>query len=311
MNADRAGRRHRRSSAFVLAAVLAVCCCAFGAGLDTVREGADEVLHLDGLAEAKRWGPAECTVAASKGLKAAGRATVHLHIPVDHKGGEKAYPIGWPRMYLDLRPGEKGWKDFERFEFMVHATMTRPKPPKRVINLQVQCPDRQRNNNRNLSEIRLGKWTLVSIPISEIRHVENVARLGLNISESDYRHGEKLDFHFGAFRLARAAEFALAGLAVRSRVMYADRPTLKLDLHVVGPPGEVGKGLPLTVRRGKAAIHTEKVAVKRGVQTVRIDLAKAKPVPGTYTVAAFDGDAKRRKAATFRVVESPWQEAGK
>jgi len=273
-----------------------------------VKEGPDEVVYLDGLADPNRWGPAECTLAPSRQLKASGRPTLHMHIPVDHKGGEKNYPIGWPRAYLKLRPAERSWGQFERFEFIIHAAMTRPKPPRQALSLQIQCPDRQRNNIRNLSEIRLGRWVRVSIPIREIKHIADVARLGLNISESNYRHGEKLDFRVGAFRLARAAEFALASLAVRSRVMYADRPTLKLELDVVGPPGKIGKGVGLSIQRGVDVVHRLTVPVRRGVQMVRIDLAAAKLPPGAYTAVAFAGDKRRERSAAFRLVESPWQE---
>ena len=284
---------------------------ALAAGPKVVRDGADEVLYLDDLANPKRWGPAECTLAVSKQRPPSGRGALHVHIPVDHHAGEKNYPIGWPRLYLNLTGDEKPWTDFERFEFMVHATMTREKPPKQVLNLQVQCPDRQRTYRQNLPEIRLGQWVRVSVPLREVKNVADVARLGFNISESDYRHGEKLDFRFGAFRLARAAEFGLARLDVRSRVMYADRPTLKLVLDVVGPQRKIGKGVPLTIRRAGKAVHQQAVPVTRGIQTVWIDLAKARLEPGTYTVAAFAADAAREKTASFRVVESPWKEASK
>jgi hypothetical protein len=295
----------------IAAIVAAACGNVVGGEPKPIREGADEVLYLDGLGDPNRWSPAECTITASKRLKAAGRPTLHMHIPVDHHAGQEKYPIGWPRMYLKLAPAERAWKEFERFEFLVYAAMSRKKPPKRVINLQIQCPDRPRTYHRNLEEIRLGKWVRVSVPIRQIGNVAEVARLGLNISESDYRHGEKLDFHFGAFRLARAAEFGLAKLEVRSRVMYADRPLLKLALDVVGPERKIGKGVPLTIRRAGNAVHQQKVPVKRGLQTVWIDLAKAGLDPGTYTVMAFVGDQAREKAAPFRIVESPWREGRK
>lgn len=122
-----------------------------------VRDGGDEVLYLDGLADPNRWGPSECTVAASRDLRAAGRATVHMHIPVDHHAGEARYPIGWPRMYLKLKkPAETGWADFERFEFLVLARMSRDRPPRQVIGLQIHCPDRPHVFSRNLAATSAG-----------------------------------------------------------------------------------------------------------------------------------------------------------
>jgi hypothetical protein len=273
-----------------------------------VREGRNHVLYLDGLADAKRWHPAEATVQPAKKLKADGRPTLHLHIPVDHFAGEKRYPIGWPRMYLSLKqPGETAWKDFERFEFLVHAEMSRPAPPKRVLNLQIHCPDKPRVLSRNLEEIRLGKWVRVSIPTRGIPHVADVRRLGLNISESDYRHGEKLDFRIGGFRLVRAAEFGVRSLTVRSRVMFAGRRRLRIECEVAGPPVKAPRELPLTVRRGTETVAAARPLVTTGLHVLDLDIAKWKLPPGRYVLAAFDGDADRRTSATFRVVESPWE----
>ncbi len=274
-----------------------------------VREGKSEVLYLDGLADPKRWAPAECTVEVSKTLKASGRPTMHLHIPVDHFAGEKAYPVGWPRMYMNLkRPAETGWTKFERFEFMVHAKMSRDKPPKQVVNVQIHCPRKPRVFYRNLSEIRLGEWVRISIPIREIKNTEEVARLGINISERDYKHGDKLDFCFGAFRLVRSAEFKLLGLKVRSKVVYRGQPKLKVAFDVAGPPLKIARGLPLTVRQGKRVIRTETLPVKTGLQTMQIEIDELKLEPGDYTLVAFDGDPERRRSGTFRVVETPWEE---
>ena len=293
---------------------LTVVCWALGlaamaCGGEVVTEGKLQVLYLDGLADPARWGPAECSVKASETLKAEGRPTVHLHIPVDHHGGEAKYPIGWPRMYLDLKkPTETGWTEFERFEFDIHATMSRPTPPRQALNLQIQCPDKRNALHHNLAEIQLGKWARVSIPIRSIKDVEQVARLGFNISESNYKHGDKLDFHIGGFRLVRAAEFGLASLRVTAPVLYRDRPRLSVELEAVGPPGKVARGLPLAVYRDKHPIHRETQPVRRGVQTLALDLSKAKLEAGSYTLVAFDEAPEQRLVAAFRVVESPWED---
>ena len=48
---------------------------------------------LSKVADAKRWKPDECTVVQS------GSAMV-INMPVDHKAGQKDFPVGWPRLYL-------------------------------------------------------------------------------------------------------------------------------------------------------------------------------------------------------------------
>jgi len=281
--------------------IATILCSAAYAG--AVVEGRDELLYLDGLGAPARWGPSEATVTASK-EKADGHPTVHLHIPVDHHGGEAKYPIGWPRMYLNLKPDERAWTDYERFEFLAYVVMTRPTPPRKPINLQIQCPDRERNNNLNLEQIRLGEWARISVPIREIKNVGDVARLGFNISESDYRHGETLDFRFGGFRLARSREFRFSLFRVGTRVAYQGTPTLGVMVDAVGPPGEIAKGAPLAIRQGERTLQELSLPVKHGMQTLRVPVAGL--APGRYSLVAFPGDEGRKVSEPFRVVESPW-----
>ena len=293
------------------AAVLVLCLgpAVLAAGApDVVIEGKQEVAHLDGLANPKRWGPSECTVTASKDLKANDRPTVHVHMSVDHHGGEKKYPIGWPRMYLKLkRPAETDWSQFERFEFMFQAKMSRDKPPGRVAAFQVQCPDRQHVTYHWFQKIELGKWLTVSIPVAKIKDVPKLARLGFNISESSYKHGDKLDFYLGGFRLVRSADFGVKAMKLAGKAVFQGQPKLKLSLTVTGPPAKISRGVPFALRQGDRTLRKETLPVTVGVQTMQIDISELKLKPGTYQLVAFEDKPGQRKAVEFRVVATPWE----
>lgn len=277
------------------------------AAAELVLEGKQEVLYLDGLGNPKRWGPSECTVEASRDLKADGRPTVHVHMPVDHFGGEKKYPIGWPRMYMKLRkPSETSWDEFERFEFMFYARMSRPKPPPQVATFHILCPDRRKATYHRFRKIELNKWITVSVPIRQIKSLPDLVRLGLNISESNYKHGDKVDFYLGGFRLVRSAEFSVAAMKIRAAVVYRGQPKLRVELHVTGPLARISRGVPFTVRQGKRVLRKETLPVRMGIQTLQIDIGELKLGPGRYSLVAFEGAADRRKAGDFRVVEAPW-----
>jgi len=279
-----------------------------------VREGLEDVLYLDGLADPARWGPAECTVtAAADNRKAADRPTLQLHIPVDHHAGEVRYPIGWPRMYAKLKaPEETGWLEYDRFEFLIYTEMSRPKPPNRPLNLQVHCPAKPDTTNLALSEIEIGRWVRVVLPVDRVAKVENVAQLGFNISESDYQDGDVLDFYIGAFRLVRSAVCRLGDWTVLTPVVYQGQAELRVEAAVMGPPAEVAKGLTVVVRREGKAVGEQTLAVRRGRQTLRLPLASLALTPGNHEVVAFDDAAEPelRRTASFRVVESPWTETG-
>jgi len=299
------------TSRTALAAALVLACATAGAQSQpkSVFVGKEEILFLDDLADPQRWGPSECTVSVSEELQADGRATLLMHIPVDHHGGEKKYPIGWPRMYTNLRrPAETGWDAFDRVEFLVYTKMSRPGLPKNPLNFQIHCPDKRRAHYRQLAELKLDEWVRISIPTSKIAHVADAARLGLNISESSYQDKDVLDFYIGGFRLVRSAECELSEMRVKTPVLYHGSPEIRVELTVVGPPERVSRGMPFTVRCGDDVLRRETLPVRRGLQVLNMDVAELRLALGEYALVAFAGDAEREKTGTFRVVETPWKE---
>ena len=141
--------------------------------------------------EIKRWDPYECTVTAVEG-------GMTVNMPIDHKGGEKNYPIGWPRTYFQrLRPEEKDWSKAKAvsFKFKLEFTGTTQKFPvtfhvrtlapgaKKVEGIAVLVPGIVNN-----------KEVAVEIPLEKLKNPENVAFFGFSISESQYKHGENLKF---------------------------------------------------------------------------------------------------------------------
>lgn len=291
------------------ALVLTAFSAAAQAAPEVVVQGKNESLYLDGLGKPARWGPSECTVTVSKTRKADGRPTLQIDMPVDHHGGEKRYPIGWPRLYAKLRkPAETQWDAFERFEFLFYATMSRAKPPTQVGTFHIQCPDRRHATYHRFRKIKLNEWIRVSVPVAKIKSLQNLKTIGFNISESNYKHGDKLRFYLGGFRLVRPKDFELRSLKVRNAVVYQGQPTLKVNLELAGPPMKIHRALPLTIRRGKDKLRVESLPVTVGAQTLDVDIRELKLKPGTYTLVAYDDNPKLRRTAPFRVLETPWQE---
>lgn len=274
----------------------------------TVVQGKEEILALDGLANPGRWGPAECTVEkADTPHLADGRPTLHLHIPVDYHAGEKKYPIGWPRMYCELRkPEETGWPLFDRFEFMIYAEMSRPKPPSKPLTFQMLCPQRGNAYYHELKEIQLGKWVRIVIPTGDKPKLDRLARLGINIAESNYKDGDQLDFYIGGFRLVRSTECTLTQMRVLAPAVFQGQPEVPVELVVTGPPAKVSRGIPFTIQRGSQALRRETLPVTRGRQVLRMGIGELHLPPGEYTLVAFESDAQKRRSAIFKVVPSPW-----
>ncbi len=140
----------------------------------------------------KRWSPAECTVTAAEG----GGMTVNM--PIDHKAGQKDYPIGWPRLYLyRIAPQEKDWSKAKAvsFKFKLEFTGTTQKYPV-TFHVRTMAPGAKKAEGPAIPVpgIVNNKEVTVEIPLPALKNPENVAYFGFSISESQYKHGENLKF---------------------------------------------------------------------------------------------------------------------
>ena len=153
---------------------------------------------LSKVVDAKRWEIAECTA------KTVG-STLVVNMPVDHKGGQKGYFVGWPRLYLrKFLPAETNWSKAKAISFDLKLEFTgkstsyplsfhffwRDKAGKKNLSKAVLCPA-LKNNSVNK----------VTIPFPKEFDAATVFGLGFNISESRYKHGENFKFTVSNFKL--------------------------------------------------------------------------------------------------------------
>ena len=141
--------------------------------------------------EIKRWDPYECTVTAVEG-------GMTVNMPIDHKGGEKNYPIGWPRIYLrKLQTQEKDWSKARAvsFKFKLEFTGTTQKFPV-TFHIRTLAPGAKKAEGPGVPVpgIVNNKEVQVVIPMPKLKNPENISFFGFSISESQYKHGENLKF---------------------------------------------------------------------------------------------------------------------
>jgi len=261
--------------------------------------------YLDGLADPKRWAPAECETSASE-RRAWEHPVVRMHIPVDFSAGEKQYPIGWPRMYLNLTDDEKGWQDYDRFEFQVYTESSRQALPKRPVNFHLYDAQGQKKIIA-LDDVRIGAWATVSLNLSDLGLNGPVTRLGMNINESDYADKDTVTFQLGGFRLARAIEASVTELKAVAPAIFSDSRMLPVELVVEGPSDKLASGIPFQLRAGTRVALSQSVPVSRGRQTLYLSLTGADLAPGPYSLVVYaDTPALRRETAVL-ITSSPWR----
>ncbi|MDA3924694.1 MAG: hypothetical protein PF904_08360 [Kiritimatiellae bacterium] len=264
-----------------------------------------EYRNLDGVNDPKRWGPSECETSVST-RKAWDQPVVRMHIPVDYHGGEKAYPIGWPRMYLNLKPEEQGWQDYDRLEFQLYTESSRSELPKRPLNFHLYNKQGQKKLI-SITSATVGKCITFTLNISDIGVAGEITKLGFNINESDYADKDMVDFHIGGFRLARATVAQVTELKPAAPAIFCDNRVLPIEVVVEGPPEKLTHGIPLQLKCDKHIALTKTLPVIRGRQTLYMPLSDAKIEPGKYTLIAFPEEPTLRKEATITITSSPWE----
>jgi hypothetical protein len=278
----------------------------------TTEEGRREIRWLDRMCDPANWSPVEeCQAQASELQCPAGGKVLLLHFVVDHHGGEKAYPIGWPRAHFVPKDWEADWSAWDAFEFQVQ--FTGQKRPAKPISLEV---GETRPTFTLLPELpETGTWITVSVPVAEVLkgHPELAAavpRVRFVVSESNYQDKDVVDFHLGAFRLTRSLNCEITEFAAATPVVYSGQPYVKLNVTVVGPPDQVKRGVPFTLRRQGAAdvVRREMLPLGRGSQVYACDVSELDLAPGDYELTVFDEDQGRRRSTALRVVAEPWKQ---
>jgi hypothetical protein len=264
-----------------------------------------EIRPLDGLASPARWDPAECALAVSAHAPS-GRPALRVHMPVDYHAGEKSYPIGWPRLYLNLKPDEQGWGAYDRFEFEIFAESSRAGLPKRPLAFHLYDAQGQKKLI-GLDTLALGAWRTIALSLSDLGFTGDVARLGFNINESDYADGDAVDFHIGAFRLARATAASLTELRLAAPALFCDSRVLPVEIVAEGPPQKLAEGVPFRLSGAGRVALALTLPVARGRQTLYLPLAGAALTPGDYVLSACPDDPSRKREALLAVTSSPWR----
>lgn len=278
------------------------------------QEGPREVLWLDRMNEPANWSPVEeCQAQASELPGPVGGKALLLRVGIDHQGGEKAYPVGWPRAHFVPKESEADWSAWDAFEVMVQVRFVGAKRPAKPFSLEI---GEARPTFTLIPDIpQADAWIPLAIPVAEVLKgrpelATGVPRVRVVVSESNYKDKDVVELHFGGFRLTRSLSCEITAFAAAAPVIFAGQPVVKLDVTVVGPPEQVKRGVPFTLRRKGAAavVRREMLPLGRGQQVYPCDISELDLAPGDYELAVFDEDPAKRKAVDLRVVAEPWKQ---
>lgn len=291
-----------------LIAVLTCLCACSAAAQEVIREGDMERLVIASGADPGAWHSAEATMTAGGKHTRVSPASLLFHVDVDHFAGEVQYPIGWPRTNMALRePWQRDWSGFDTLRISVYTETSREVLPPSPLGMNLYTPDRSSAYSRTLTELRKDEWVTIEVPLSQIARHENVTSIQLFISESNYQHGDVLDFYIDDISLWRHAVPTVTELVVQPSVIFADARHVVVSFRAAGisPEGEAEARATL-VAEGTALLTTRR-RVGRGPALLALALEGGALPEGSYKVRVqlADGAPEERP---LRVVASPWEE---
>ncbi|MDH7568732.1 MAG: hypothetical protein QHJ73_04010 [Armatimonadota bacterium] len=266
-----------------------------------------EKLLLFGGNTAPEWSVAESTVAETRTRVKATPSALHWHVLVDHTAGEALYPIGWPRFNHAIPEGPlRDWSGYDYLHFWLYVETSRTTLPGTPASLILHTPDKAMAYSRTLTEAKKDQWVEVNVPLATIPRIHDVRLIQFAISESNYRHGDTIDFYIDDLSLLRYAQPVLLDFAPESGAVFSDTRYLPIVFRLSGvKPGDQVPVVCRLQREGRTMVETTTTAA-RGRQRVLLDLGAKRLLPGTYQITAQAKGQGKAAGATLRVVESPW-----
>lgn len=276
-------------------------------------EANKERLVLDDMEDVADWGngsPDETTISASDRHVKEGRRALLFANLVDHTKGEKNYPIGWPRTGKELGSGAAtDWSAYDFFECWIYVETSRASLPKEPLGVGFYHSGPKRSSHFPLTEVAKDQWVKVVIPIDRIMEPKDVRRVQFNISESNYKHGDRVDFYIDCMALTRFVAPAIAEVGLERKILYTHERVLRASYKLVGYKDLETTAVELAIGKdgGPAAASVRGKAARTGETVLPLDQPLA---AGTYqtTLGLRDaqGELIDRKTVELRVIPGPF-----
>lgn len=276
-------------------------------------EANKERLELEDQEDSSQWyngSPDETKISGGNEHVKQGSLALKFANVVDHTKGEKSYPVGWPRTGKDLTKAKlTDWSDYDLFECWIYTETSRTALPTSPLTIGFYHSGPKRSTSLPLNLVRKDQWVKIVIPISQITDPQDVQRIQFSISESDYRHGDRIDFHIDDVVLTRYLQPAIASFEVDREIMYESEPYIVGRFTVTGRKGMETTRVHLTVGlEDRPVAHTDTAATRSGELIVKL----AVPLPTGICPARLDlrdpeGRLLDRSTAEFRVIPGPFE----
>ena len=272
-----------------------------------------ERLVLDDMQDVSDWyngSPDETTISASDKHAKEGEKSLLFANVVDHTKGEKNYPIGWPRTGKNLDKLKlTDFSPYDSFECWIYTETSREALPGQPLGVGFYHSGAKRSTSIRLDDVAKDRWVKVVVPITRLDAPADVQRVQFNISESNYRHGDRVDFYIGRMALVRYVEPAVAQLAVDRKVLYSSDREITARYRLAGYKGMDDVTVEFSI--GPAGEEPVATSTEKAVRASELPLAITKKLDAGKYAARLDlrdaeGRLIDRRTTDFRVIRGPF-----
>ena len=275
------------------------------------RDGSLEKLELGGDFAAWKNGTAEGKAEVAEAARRSGKAGLRWTLAIDHKndGGEGGkYPVGWPRVGRDFKPGELDMSGHDTLEFWIRIDSDRDEvaDDRTPIGLVISSHSGSKALYSTTVDLGGEQRSWIPLPLSIKQMIaaagagldrwKSISRVQLYLSEHDYAHGTRVVFDVGEISLLRLKAPVIAGIDA-PRHLLAPFKSLAFAFDLIGT-GALSKGshtVTAALTEAGGAVRAE--AGQDATDAHRIALRLPTLEPGTYTLRLTIQDREGKKCS--------------
>jgi hypothetical protein len=275
------------------------------------RTGSLETFDLSGGFAGWKSGTAEGKTEITEAARHAAKIGLRWTVVIDHQndGGEGGkYPVGWPRLGRDFKPGELDMSRYDTLEFWLRIDSSRDEVADDHTPIGLGISSHGKNTTLYSTTVDLGGeqrvWIPLRFPLKKIMAAaeggaelwKSISRVQLYLAEHDYAHGTRLVFDVGEVSLLRLTAPVISGIDAPRHLLLPGR-TLAFAFDVAGAGAVVnGSHTVIATLEGQGGVDRAEA---------RQDLANphwmALPLralePGTCTLRLTIKDAEGKKCS--------------